>query len=207
MPIAPIRLRPSMTSSGIFASRSICSGSTSFSRNARSVARKRSPFSVASASSRGCGWIRSRRKLPRKSSLPKLGQLPFLLARGLGDLPGLALADVRRGHPLITAQLRAVARRLNRPHAPDASPSSPPCSSSPRPPTPPGRSSGSPTTGSCSPAAPQADEAVAEWADLGVQQVRIYALWSRIAPNHARAATYDWAPARPRRRPRRRAPG
>ena len=39
----------------------------------RNVARKRSPFSIASASSRGCGWIRSSRKLPRKSSLPKLG--------------------------------------------------------------------------------------------------------------------------------------
>src|SRR5437763_773740 len=62
-----------MTSSGIRASRSICSGSTLFSRNVRSSARKRSPFSVASAESFGCGWMRSSRKLPRKSSLPKLG--------------------------------------------------------------------------------------------------------------------------------------
>src|SRR4051794_5453388 len=62
-----------MTSSGIRASRSICSGSTLFSRNVRSSARKRSPFSVASAESFGCGWMRSSRKLPRNSSLPKLG--------------------------------------------------------------------------------------------------------------------------------------
>ncbi len=38
---------------------------------------------------------------------------------------------------------------------------------------------------------PLADEAVAEWADMGVQQVRILALWSRIAPNHAEGP-YDW---------------
>jgi hypothetical protein len=73
MPIAPMPLRPSTTSSGIFASRSICSGSTFVSRNSRSVARNRSPFSTAAASCAGCGWIRSRRKLPRYSSLPKLG--------------------------------------------------------------------------------------------------------------------------------------
>src|ERR1700755_669713 len=75
MPIAPMRLRPSTTSSGILASRSIRSGSTSLTRNSRNVARKRSPFSVAAASSRGWGWIRSRRKLPRNSSLPKLGSV------------------------------------------------------------------------------------------------------------------------------------
>src|SRR3954465_6692123 len=68
-----MRLKPSITSSGIFASRSICSASTSLTRNSRSVAKKASPFSIAAASSRGCGWIRSSRKLPRKSSLPKLG--------------------------------------------------------------------------------------------------------------------------------------
>ena len=39
---------------------------------------------------------------------------------------------------------------------------------------------------------PLADEAVAEWADMGIEQVRILALWSRIAPNHAEGA-YDWA--------------
>ena len=38
---------------------------------------------------------------------------------------------------------------------------------------------------------PLADEAVAEWADMGIEQVRILALWSRIAPNHAEGA-YDW---------------
>ena len=31
---------------------------------------------------------------------------------------------------------------------------------------------------------PLADEAVAEWSAMGVNQVRIYALWNRIAPNH-----------------------
>src|SRR3954470_7248242 len=30
---------------------------------------------------------------------------------------------------------------------------------------------------------PQAEQAVAEWQGLGVRQVRIYALWNRIAPN------------------------
>src|SRR3954469_22292807 len=30
---------------------------------------------------------------------------------------------------------------------------------------------------------PQAEQAVAEWQALGVRQVRIYALWNRIAPN------------------------
>ena len=36
-----------------------------------------------------------------------------------------------------------------------------------------------------------ADEAVAEWADMGFEQVRIYALWSRIAPNHPEG-DYEW---------------
>jgi hypothetical protein len=62
-----------MTESGIFASRSICSGSTCSSRNALRLARNRSPFSTAIGSSGGWGWIRSRRKLPRNNSLPKLG--------------------------------------------------------------------------------------------------------------------------------------
>src|SRR4051812_13747655 len=38
---------------------------------------------------------------------------------------------------------------------------------------------------------PDADQAVAEWKDLGVEQVRIYALWSRIAPNSP-TGTNDW---------------
>ena len=54
---------------------SISSGSTSVSRNSRSCARKRSPLRVASASRRGCGWMRSSLKRPRKSSLPKLGSV------------------------------------------------------------------------------------------------------------------------------------
>src|SRR5215208_2897872 len=73
MPSAPRPLRPWTTSSGMRASRSICSGSTFSSRKARRRSRKRSPFSTAAGSSRGCGWIRSRRKFPRNSSLPKLG--------------------------------------------------------------------------------------------------------------------------------------
>jgi hypothetical protein len=36
-----------------------------------------------------------------------------------------------------------------------------------------------------------ADEAVAEWAALGVQQVRIYALWSRVVPNDPEGP-YQW---------------
>src|SRR3954454_14518426 len=75
MPSAPRRFRPSMTCSGIFASRSISSGSHSVVRKCFRSARKRSPFSTACGSSLGWGWMRSRRKRPRKSSLPKLGLL------------------------------------------------------------------------------------------------------------------------------------
>src|SRR4051812_10644822 len=73
MPSAPSSLRPSMTSSGILASRSICSGSTRSTRNARRRSRNASPFSTAAGSSLGCGWMRSSLRLPRNSSLPKLG--------------------------------------------------------------------------------------------------------------------------------------
>jgi hypothetical protein len=38
---------------------------------------------------------------------------------------------------------------------------------------------------------PEADAAVAEWQDLGIQQVRIYALWSRIGGTSP-SAPYDW---------------
>src|SRR5829696_9198030 len=41
------------------------------------------------------------------------------------------------------------------------------------------------------PGGPEADKAVAEWAALGVQQVRIYALWSRIVPNDP-DGPYEW---------------
>jgi hypothetical protein len=47
IPSAPSCLRPSMTESGIFASRSIWSGSTCSSRNAVRLWRKRSPVSTA----------------------------------------------------------------------------------------------------------------------------------------------------------------
>ena len=51
--------------------------------------------------------------------LAEARQLPFLLARGLGDLPGLALAHIRRGHHRITAQLRAGRTAFeSSPHAP-----------------------------------------------------------------------------------------
>ncbi|HET6550898.1 MAG TPA: hypothetical protein VFG79_20710, partial [Solirubrobacter sp.] len=39
---------------------------------------------------------------------------------------------------------------------------------------------------------PTADKAVAEWQRLGVQQVRIYALWNRIAPSRP-AGDYSWS--------------
>ena len=42
--------------------------------------------------------------------------------------------------------------------------------------------SGSRTTGSCMPGGPAAARAVAEWSDMGVDTVRIFAHWSRIAP-------------------------
>ena len=38
---------------------------------------------------------------------------------------------------------------------------------------------------------PEADQAVAEWAAMGVQDVRIYVLWSRIAPDSPSGA-YRW---------------
>src|SRR4051794_3484618 len=38
----------------------------------------------------------------------------------------------------------------------------------------------------------QADKAVAEWQRMGVQTVRIYALWSRIAPDSP-TGTDNWA--------------
>ena len=38
----------------------------------------------------------------------------------------------------------------------------------------------------------EADAAVKEWSELGVQTVRIYALWSRIAPNSP-SGENDWA--------------
>src|SRR3954470_2103958 len=53
---------------------------------------------------------------------------------------------------------------------------------------------------------PAADQAVQDWKDMGIQQVRILALWSRIAPNpnskrkpkgfdgaNPSSAKYDWA--------------
>ena len=48
----------------------------------------------------------------------------------------------------------------------------------------------------------EADAAVKEWQELGIQQVRIYALWSRIAPNSP-SGEQRLGAARPRRRPRR----
>jgi hypothetical protein len=39
---------------------------------------------------------------------------------------------------------------------------------------------------------PTADQAVAEWQRLGVQQVRIYALWNRIAPSRSPRGEYAW---------------
>jgi hypothetical protein len=38
---------------------------------------------------------------------------------------------------------------------------------------------------------PDADAAIKEWQSLGIQTVRIYALWSRIAPNSP-SGDYDW---------------
>src|SRR3954464_4607549 len=73
MPSAPSSLSPSITASGSLASRSISSGSTSSTRNVLNFERNASPFSTAAGSFLGCGWIRSSRRLPRKSSLPKLG--------------------------------------------------------------------------------------------------------------------------------------
>jgi hypothetical protein len=37
----------------------------------------------------------------------------------------------------------------------------------------------------------QADEAVAEWADIGIDVVRIYALWNRIGPTHP-DGDFEW---------------
>src|SRR3954447_25963116 len=73
MPRAPRSLRPWITSSGILASRSIRRGSTCSVRKPRSRSRNASPRCAAAGSSSGWGWTRSRRKLPRKSSLPNDG--------------------------------------------------------------------------------------------------------------------------------------
>ena len=74
IPSAPSSLRPSMTSSGIFASRSICCGSTcSVEEGAQALRGTPRPSRPRRGRAAGCGWIRSRRKLPRKSSLPKDG--------------------------------------------------------------------------------------------------------------------------------------
>ena len=100
-----------MTEAGIFASRSICNGSTCSSRKALRVSRKRSPFSTAVGSSGGWGWIRSRRKLPRNSSLPKLGSL-HSASRAASTTSrascSVTLTDIG------SALLRCVGRRLGR---------------------------------------------------------------------------------------------
>ncbi len=72
MPKAPIRRRPSMTSSGMYSSRSIRAASIS-EQNARSSAKNASPCRRSSSPGSGKGWIRSRRSRPRYSSLAKLG--------------------------------------------------------------------------------------------------------------------------------------
>src|SRR5215218_9073040 len=73
MPRAPRSPRPRMTSVGILASRSISCRSTLPVRKTRRRSRKASPFLTWPWSSSGWGWIRSRRNLPRKSSLPNDG--------------------------------------------------------------------------------------------------------------------------------------
>ncbi len=76
MPRAPSSLSPRTVSSGILASRSMRAArpsASSVSQNARNRARKASPRRTSSSAGIGCGWIRSSRKCPRKSSLAKLG--------------------------------------------------------------------------------------------------------------------------------------
>ena len=73
MPNAPIVASPFTTSSGIRASRSMSAPSTEVSQNSRIRAQNSSPRRAASASGRGCGWIRPSWKSPRYSCLPKLG--------------------------------------------------------------------------------------------------------------------------------------
>ena len=120
--------------------------------------------------------------------LAEARQLPFLLARGLGDLPGLALAHIRRGHHLITAQLLPLTRRLNRPMRLTlavlaallilAAPAH----------------AAGPELGIADDrillaGGPLADEAVAEWADMGVEQVRIWRCGAGSRPTTPRAPT------------------
>ena len=73
MPNAPIVASPFTTSSGIRASRSMSAPSTEVSQNSRIRAQNSSPRRTASASGRGCGWIRPSWKSPRYNCLPKLG--------------------------------------------------------------------------------------------------------------------------------------
>jgi hypothetical protein len=72
IPNAPSSARPVKTSSGMLASRSICSPST-VRPKASSFFRNASPLAVDSGLGVGHGSINPSRSRPRKSCLPKLG--------------------------------------------------------------------------------------------------------------------------------------
>ena len=94
-PSAPICLSPSTTSSGIFASRSICERVDLVLQERRGARRGTARRArVCGRRTRGCGWIRSRRRWPEEQLLAEARQRPFGLARCLGDLAGLLLADL-----------------------------------------------------------------------------------------------------------------
>ena len=87
MPSAPSCFRPSTTSSGIFASRSIASGSTLFSRKARSSARNASPLldRVRPAASAADG---SGRAGSCRGTAPCRSSAASIRSRGLPRRPG-----------------------------------------------------------------------------------------------------------------------
>ena len=96
MPSAPSCLRPSTAASGIFASRSISSGSTCSVRNARSSPRNASPFSTASGVEPRLRVDQVEAEVAQEQLLAEARELPVLLARRLRDFACLLLADLGR---------------------------------------------------------------------------------------------------------------
>ena len=86
-----------MTASGMRASRSISSGSTDSTRNARRRARNASPFAIAAGIELRLRVDEVEPQVAEEELLAEARLLPALLARALGDLSGFLLADLA-GH-------------------------------------------------------------------------------------------------------------
>ena len=148
-----------------------CSNSSSVSHSRRSTHSSRSsamctggppkpvtpmrPHSRAISRSAGRGG-----RAAGEVSLAAMARHPSPTGRNFPAGPTVSVTAMRR--PILLAL--ALASALPRPHARPA----------PR--------SGSPTTGSCSRAAPEAEGAVTQWQRLGVDVVRILVTWRTVAP-------------------------